>query len=92
MPNKLNVQNNTLIKHATVYLFLFIEFLPNKFLYTSLMQTYVNNNNPNMTLKILNEMIEKGLNPDLATYTTLINSFRKGRKLEKCWEVHKKMK
>jgi pentatricopeptide repeat protein len=45
------------------------------------MQTYVINNDPNMALKILDEMVEKGLTPDLATYTTLINCFRKGRKL-----------
>lgn len=55
--------------------------MPNKFLYTSLMQTYVNNNDPYMALKLLDEMIEKGLEPDLPTYTTLVNCFRKGRKL-----------
>lgn len=34
-------------------------------------------------------MIEKGIVPDLPVYTTLINSFRMGRKLEKCWELNK---
>lgn len=38
-----------------------LEFLPNKFLYTSLMQTYVNNNNTDMALKIFDEMVEKSL-------------------------------
>lgn len=52
-----------------------------KYFYTSLMQAYLNNKNPEMTLKILQEMIEKGINPDLPVYTTLINSFRLGRKL-----------
>jgi pentatricopeptide repeat protein len=56
------------------------------------MQTYVINNDPNMALKILDEMVEKGIEPDLPVYTTLINSFRVGRKLEKCWEVDKKMR
>lgn len=45
------------------------------------MQAYLNCKNPEMTLKILQEMIEKGINPDLPVYTTLINSFRLGRKL-----------
>lgn len=42
-----------------------------------------------MAYKILQEMIEKGIAPDLPVYTTLINSFRMGRKLEKCWELNK---
>ena len=45
------------------------------------MQAYTVNNDPNMALKIFDEMIEKGLEPDLPTYTTLINCFRIGRKL-----------
>lgn len=55
------------------------------------MQNYVINNNPLQALKILDEMKEKGLEPDLPVYTTLVNCLRKGRKLEKCWEVNKKM-
>jgi pentatricopeptide repeat protein len=65
--------------------------MPNIYLYTTLMQTYVNNNNPNMALKLLDEMVDCGLKPDLPTYTTLINSLRKGRNLQKCWELHKKV-
>lgn len=49
------------------------------------MQVYVGSKNPEMAYKILQEMIEKGISPDLPVYTTLINSFRLGRKLEKCW-------
>lgn len=45
------------------------------------MQAYLNDINPDMAYKILQEMIEKGINPDLPVYTTLINSFRLGRKL-----------
>lgn len=52
-----------------------------KYFYTSLMQAYLNDKNPDMAMKILQEMIEKGINPDLPVYTTLINSFRLGRKL-----------
>ena len=42
-----------------------------------------------MTFKILQEMEEKGIEPDLPVYTSLINSFRKARKLEKCWEINR---
>ena len=56
------------------------------------MQNYVINNDPFMALKILDEMKEKGLEPDLPVYTTLVNCFRQGRKLQKCWEVNKKMR
>lgn len=45
------------------------------------MQVYVGTQNPEMAYKILQEMIEKGIAPDLPVYTTLINSFRLGRKL-----------
>lgn len=55
------------------------------------MQTYVTNNDSDMALKIFDEMIEKGLEPDLPVYSTLVNCLRKGRKLKKCWEIHKKM-
>lgn len=66
-----------------------LEFLPNKFFYTSLIQAYVKSNNPYMGLKIVDEMKEKGIEPDLSTYTTLINCFRIGRNLQKCWEVNR---
>ena len=44
------------------------------------MQVY-SGRDPEMTYKILQEMIEKGIEPDLPVYTSLINSFRLGRKL-----------
>jgi pentatricopeptide repeat protein len=45
------------------------------------MQAYVGSKDPEMAYKILQEMIERGIAPDLPVYTTLINSFRLGRKL-----------
>ena len=45
------------------------------------MQVYVWKQNPDMAEKILQEMVEKGLEPNLPVYTTLINAFRVGRKL-----------
>ncbi len=45
------------------------------------MQAYVKRNEPEMAYKIVQEMIEKGIEPDLPVYTTLINAFRIGRKI-----------
>ncbi len=53
------------------------------------MRAYIKNNTPDMALKILQEMEEKGIVPDLPVYTTVINSLRIGRKLQKCWEINK---
>jgi hypothetical protein len=53
MLNKFSWLSNILRKLAIVILSLSVEFLPNKYLYTSLMQTYVVNNDPHMALKIL---------------------------------------
>ena len=44
-----------------------------------------------MALNIVSEMEEKGIKPDLVTYTTVINCFRRGRKLAKCWEIHRNL-
>lgn len=62
-----------------------------KHFYTSLMQAYVRKNDPDMAYKIVQEMTEKGIQPDLPVYTTLINAFRIGRKLEKCWEINRQL-
>jgi pentatricopeptide repeat protein len=53
------------------------------------MQVYVWKNDPEMAFKILQEMIEKGIQPDLPVYSSLVNAFRLGRKLYKCWELHR---
>jgi pentatricopeptide repeat protein len=45
------------------------------------MQAYTTNNDPDMAYKILQEMIEKNIQPDLVVYTTLVNAMRIGRKL-----------
>lgn len=73
--------NNTSTMLFRVKLCVSVGFGNSKYFYTSLMQAYLNDKNPEMTYKILQEMIEKGINPDLPVYTTLINSFRLGRKL-----------
>lgn len=55
------------------------------------MTVYIRKSDPQMAYKIFQEMIEKGIEPNLPIYTTLINAFRMGRKLEKCWELNKQI-
>ena len=38
-------------------------------------------------LQIFQDMKDKGLSPDVAAYTTLINSFYKSKNLKKCWDL-----
>ena len=44
-----------------------------------------------MGLAILREMIEREIKPDLPVYTTLVNSFRRDRNLQKCWDLHRQV-
>lgn len=53
------------------------------------MQVYVSKKDAEMAYKILQEMTEKGIHPDLPVYTSLINGFRLARKLEKCWQLNR---
>lgn len=46
----------------------------------------------NEALKIFQQMKERGLSPDVASYTTLINSFYKSKNLNKCWDLFKEVK
>lgn len=39
--------------------------------------------------QLLREMEENDLVPDLAIFTTLINTHHKSRNLKRCWELHK---
>lgn len=66
-----------------------LEFGESKYFYTSLMQVYVSKKDAQMAYKILQEMTERGLYPDLPVYTSLINAFRLARKLNKCWDLNK---
>ena len=59
------------------------------YFYTALMTGYSRKGDWEMALKIVEEMQERGLVPNIVVYTTLINSLRVARRLEKCWEVHR---
>jgi pentatricopeptide repeat protein len=56
------------------------------------MQCYARSGESFQALKIFQLMKEKSLVPDVASYTTLINSFYKGRDLKKCWELFEEVK
>jgi pentatricopeptide repeat protein len=36
---------------------------------------------------ILMEMIEKGLTPDVVTYTTLIDAYKRVGNIDRCWQI-----
>ena len=75
-----------------IQLYINLEFGEDKYLYTSLMNCYARSGESNHALKIFQQMKEKGLEPDVASYTTLINSFYKGKNLKKCWDLFDEVK
>lgn len=38
--------------------------------------------------KVLREMVKEGLRPDAITYTTVIDAYKRQRKIDKCWELY----
>lgn len=56
-------------------------------MYNSLILCYTRRHEPDMALKILREMKEEGLQPDIVCYTTVINAFKNAKDLKKCWEL-----
>lgn len=58
-----------------------IEFSVSKQIYTSLMLAYVNARDNVMAQRIVMEMKENGLVPDIAVLTTLMNAHLKSRNL-----------
>lgn len=75
-----NSHKNIFNKPDSVLYFNIKGFGESKYFYTSLMQVYTDID-ADMGYKILQEMIEKGIEPDLPVYTSLINSYRHCRKL-----------
>jgi len=51
------------------------------------MLCYAKKGKPVEAENVLREMKDKGLEPDVVTYTTLIDSFKRAGKLDKCWEI-----
>lgn len=56
------------------------------------MNCYARAGNSFQAFKIFQQIKEKGINPDVASYTTVINSFYKARNLNKCWELFNELR
>lgn len=57
------------------------------FHYNALMMSYAKNKQPTHCESIIREMKEKGLEPDIPIYTTLIHSYDMVGNIDKCWEI-----
>ena len=44
-------------------------------------------NRPIDAEKVVKEMIKDGLIPDVVTYTTLIDAYKRTKDVDKCWEI-----
>jgi len=51
------------------------------------MLCYAKKGRPVEAENVLREMKDKGLQPDVVTYTTLIDAFKRSGNLDKCWEI-----
>lgn len=60
---------------------------PSKFRYNNLLLCYAKMNKPIEAEKVLREMKENGVIPDVVTYTTLIDAYKRNNDLDKCWEI-----
>lgn len=61
--------------------------LPSKYRYNNLMVCYAKQNRPVEAENVLREMLEKGLEPDVVTFTTLIDAYKRDKQIDKCWEI-----
>lgn len=61
--------------------------LPSKHRYNNLMLCYAKMNQPASAEKVVSEMIERGLEPDTVTYTSLIDAYNRVGNYDKCWEI-----
>lgn len=60
---------------------------PSKYRYNNLVLCYAKMNKPNEAESVIREMRAKGLKPDVVTYTTLIDAYKRAKNIDKCWEV-----
>ena len=61
--------------------------MPSKYRYNNLMLCYAKMNKPIECEQVLREMLGKGLKPDVVSYTTLIDAYKRAGDLDKCWEI-----
>ena len=60
---------------------------PSKYRYNNLMVCYAKMNKPIEAEKVLREMLADGIQPDVVTYTTLIDGYNRIGDTDKCWEI-----
>lgn len=60
----------------------------NNHMYNGLLMAYVKRQQPINAEKVLREMDELGLEPDVVCYTSLIHAYEKTRNHVKCWEIY----
>jgi pentatricopeptide repeat protein len=54
----------------------------------ALILAYAKSNDAINAEKVLREMVKGGMRPDAVTYTTVIDAYKRCRKVEKCWELY----
>lgn len=60
---------------------------PSKHRFNNLMVCYAKQNKPIECEQVMREMQEQGLVPDVVTYTTLIDAYKRAGDLNKCWDL-----
>ena len=60
---------------------------PSKYRYNNLLVCYAKLSKPQECEQVLREMIADGLVPDVVSYTTLIDAYKRAGNLDKCWEI-----
>ena len=60
---------------------------PTKFRYNNLMVCYAKMNKPIQAEMVMREMLNDGIEPDVVTYTTLIDAYNRANDIDKCWEI-----
>lgn len=63
------------------------KIFPSKHRYNNLLLCYAKMNKPIDAEKVLREMKENGVIPDVVTYTTLIDAYKRVNNFDKCWEI-----
>jgi pentatricopeptide repeat protein len=64
------------------------KFIPNKFLYNSLLLAYAKNMKVQEADALMKEMREEGIKPDCVCYTTLINAYKRSKLYSRCWDLY----
>ena len=64
------------------------DILPCKYTYNNMILCYAKMNEPNSAYSVIREMNDKGIQPDIVSFTTLIDAFNRTGNFDKCWEIY----